>query len=410
MQKRLKNTLLQFSVLFSLILSLVLGIRQVSAQDPTPTPWSYGGSSCDDPDTPIHEMCEEEDWEPLFKSPTPYPTDYFGCPEEGEMEGLGTVTPAVVWLMECGLCINDQTPQPTEFIEPSPTWDSSEPTPVPTGTPVPTITPGPEYYLSDVVASCTKTDPGGHYGDWYCGTSFTAEEDVYGVITEFTDGGSGREDVDLRHALGNWSYGARLNDFSVISPVCYEKQSGYCSGVGFSGTIKNLNHPTAKIWSAGATRSLGGWYQWGNTSSSGSWTYDVKLIYYGIPPEEPEPTPIPTGTPYPSVCDSIIGNDADGNWYGGGGPEEIEDYFKIPVPLIGIGQCMTMMPEFSIPTTALNVIPGITFANDLAWPGLTVCLKPITLGQLKILDMSIDLDFYGALIAGIMMLRKLLRS
>ncbi|GAG07115.1 unnamed protein product, partial [marine sediment metagenome] len=72
--------------------------------------------------------------------------------------------------------------------------------------------------------------------------------------------------------------------------------------------------------------------------------------------------------------------------------------------------CIVLMPEFSLPVTAINIIPGINIENDLSFPGATLCVRALHLGILKILGMAIDLDFYAVLIGGMMILRKVLRS
>lgn len=390
------NIPLLFWVLFSLILYPVLGIREVKAQtntpepEPTSTPWE------------VIFPTSTDEWEPLIKSQTPNPTDIYTCPDEGEMEHLGTVTPAVEWLMKCGLCINEQTPQPTMV--------TVEPTNDPSITATPTITPVPDYWMGS-----THSAPVGAYDDgiyWKYGIlCYTSQDPQMAIL--------GRTDIKRED-----SFSGTTEDV-VNPPDCGVPIHGgsntrleeqwKCFHNGDTGAC---DYACAQVGGCHSYQSGGGFSRSEGTdimvvikhyhSRDTGNDFHVIPIYWGYGAPQPTATPMPTG--YPSVCDSIIGDDAEGNNYGYGGEGEIGDYFTLPVPEVGSGSCMTMMPEFSIPTTALNVIPGIQIANDLEFPGFTVCAKPITLGSLKMLGFSINLDYYAGIIAGIMMLRKFLRS
>ena len=113
-------------------------------------------------------------------------------------------------------------------------------------------------------------------------------------------------------------------------------------------------------------------------------------------------------TPVPTQNNSYCGEIDEGS--GEGGFLNEDGLFVIPVPGLHEAQCLVLMPEFTIPASAINWIPGISLENDVDWPGLTLCIRGMVFGTLVILGLSIDLDFYARLIGSIMMLRKVLRS
>ena len=135
----------------------------------------------------------------------------------------------------------------------------------------------PEPWIGEKY-SCTYDDPGGYYDNWWCGENVEAQADVIGIISYLRKTG-GRRDVDLRHLVGNWAYGARVGDQGNYPVWCHEVQgSNACGLVGYSGPESQSNS-TANLLDEGGTKRIGGWYQWGDTSGSSYWTVGFEYIY-----------------------------------------------------------------------------------------------------------------------------------
>jgi hypothetical protein len=128
--------------------------------------------------------------------------------------------------------------------------------------------------------------------------------------------------------------------------------------------------------------------------------YDVYVLEdtEWIPPT-PAPTPV-SG----SYCGAIESETSESDW------NNIEDIFEIPIPRLGASVCQVLMPEFTVPVTWLNLIPGVEFENDILFPGMELCVRALHFGTLKMMNLNIDLDFYAILVGAMLILRKVLRS
>jgi len=132
--------------------------------------------------------------------------------------------------------------------------------------------------------------------------------------------------------------------------------------------------------------------------------FDYAFIWYGV---EPTPTPIPSFTPtatptnYPGYCGEVMqaagggsGSGAYGLW------SDSELGLTRPQFRVGVAKC------YGIGETDILDILGL----DLYWPGLEVCFTPFSMGEIQILDIFIDADMLLAVMAGVMLLRWVLRS
>jgi hypothetical protein len=327
--------------------------------------------------------------EPIFKTPTPKPTDFYDCPQPGEMEGFGEETPSVSWMMNCGLCLSTQ--MATVIPSPMPTLEGTPGTPGPT----PTGTGGFQPGVQDISI--------GAFGDGVSGRpSLITGYEITGETGSFAFGYTG-------YCARDW--------FGEPEPArCDIECSAYIDGykvwfstTGIGGTYYgNLSGgQTVPFYFGSKPDEIGilevectVWpytldvYSWLNVTDAEG--YSITVLSGGA-----EPTPITDN----SYCGSI-----DSGTGGGSDPFNAEDVFTIPVPLLGQANCIVLMPEFTLPVTAINIIPGINIENDLSFPGATLCVRALTLGTLKILGMAIDLDFYAVLVGAMMILRKVLRS
>ena len=198
--------------------------------------------------------------------------------------------------------------------------------PHPDPTPTPDTWLGPRY-------SCTKPDPGGSFGEWYCDDQLEVEGDVIGMITTLTKTGP-RADIDLRHLIDNiaggisdnWDDSAHIDGDVWNTPWCFERWSydTACEDVGYSG---DQSGSTTGDWAdPGDMLEVGGHYQWGEEGwtgdyddITGSWTVTVQLIYSGDECEDPDPTELPV-----AASGTLAGDDDTGDHYS---LEEGTEYF-----------------------------------------------------------------------------------
>lgn len=346
-------------------------------------------------------------FEPIWKTPTPRATDFYDCPEPGEMENFGTETPSVRWMNYCSYCLGTQEVEGyTETPMPTMTGTPGTPMPTPTATATPTAIPGEDSGWMEIVFPVFGDGWEGHitfddlivdggydlgsnvtfimdsdWGDWFLGScwdktgGFNIRADA-GVPTAGKCSwqsswtgvvGQGFGVQGSATYSGNWNHEGPLS-------LCYV----HPGGVSQNCSIYNINYV---VWT-------------GMVISGGSG--------YGLP----EPTPTVTATPGGGFCKDVGAGGVDGEsaW------NSAEGIFVFPVPYIGESDCRILMPEFEIPVTLLNLIPGVEFENDILFPGVIVCVRGLFLGDLVMLNLEIDLDFYAVIVGAMMILRKILRS
>jgi len=354
-----------------LIFLLISGIREVLAQG-TITP------------------------EPIFKTPTTRPTDFYDCPQTGEMEGFGEKTPSVSWMMSCGLCLSTQ--MATVIPSQIPTLEGTP------GTPDVTLTPTIEGQ-----------------GEW--------EPGIYNIVFP---GFGNRENESASSMTGYEVVPGNGNLVFYLSGDCFRDWFGDPVAIGCDVVCKGFVHDNQpnKVtrWEGWTFQATGNWSRVITANNFGSSLHPGELelmCMLNTGPWVPEYSgfevsyvegnnlyvvdgPIPD-TPTPDPDNSYCGTIDIGNG-GGSDPFNAEDVFTIPVPVLGQANCIVLMPAFTLPVTAINIIPGINIENDISFPGATLCVRALQLGILKILGMAIDLDFYAVLIGAMMILRKVLRS
>lgn len=118
----------------------------------------------------------------------------------------------------------------------------------------------------------------------------------------------------------------------------------------------------------------------------------VGILCYGQPPTEPTPMP------GPSYCDAVD----DG---GGGG--DLESW--LPQILVAQGSCMEIS-GWTLDVSVLNLIPGIDDLEDVTLPGFQLCVNPIQFGNVHLFGVTVDLDVIAFAMAGLVIIRILLRS
>jgi hypothetical protein len=128
-------------------------------------------------------------------------------------------------------------------------------------------------------------------------------------------------------------------------------------------------------------------------------------VYVTDGPAPLTPTPTPTSLPFNSYCANVEEDTTSGT-----GAFSVDDVFTIPIPALYEASCVVLMPEFTIPASAINIIPGLNVENDIYFPGFTLCIRGMEFGYFIILGITVNLDFYAWIIGTIMIIRKVLRS
>lgn len=338
--------------------------------------------------------------EPIFKTATPHPTGFYDCPDEGLMVGYGTVTPAVSWLNSCSFCLSTQVAG-DYTATPMPTLEGTPGTPAPTYTPTATATPEGGVFVpgvQDIELDGVSCDPA-----WTCITNSPYHE-IYANEGTWQVHITGRSARDWFNAPENVSSSTWVKVQVYYSMAWRDVWTGYATTTGYFSQTVNVPLTTSNP-ASGQVRV----YVYMTAPAVDKWSW-VNIdwaeglgVNAVVGPNPPAPTP--TATPENnSACASIQGEGVSGDSL------NAEDIFTIPVPSLHEAECIVLMPEFSIPTTIINLIPGVNFENDIYFPGASLCVRAMTIGILTILGMNIDLDFYAVIVGSMMILRKVLRS
>lgn len=401
---------------------------------------------CDDPNTPIHEQCTSTPgptatWEPLYKTPTPIPTDYYDCPPGGLPANWGTVTPDTFWMSQCYNClatgspVASTTPLPTTTIQATLTaaalgtqYPNGTPTltPSPSASPSPTVTPsGPHYYAVNYGYS--------YQGNWSgrnqwinvgplpvsFGSPITFPDTPAGVVVTYAraiGGASGsRVDFDFNNnSFFGFNVGGSLID-SGKGVGCWYRNGGHPRGAGACTETGYISKGVLPYMSpsavAGATMPV----QIGSISAlcyptECTLSLNVVLlsvIYYGT--HEPMPTPTPTAlptmtaTPNGSYCGEATGTTS------GGGYGENPYTDMLPEITLGPSECRDF-PAFEADISALSWIPGMSGYSTLVYPGLRLCTRMVDFGDFRLFGLKFDLDAVAFIAMAAFLVRIFMRS
>lgn len=395
--------------------SLVFGTDTAKAQTPE-CPWYIG---CDNQCTALHEFCTAvPTYEPLFKTPTPLPPESYTCPT-GLPIGWGTVTPGVMWSANCGNCLLTLTPHPTntpgsyELTQTAVFTGTPGVTLTPTSTVTPTpasCTPGANTYWWDTVnPNKSATKPAQYVGEFRIGWSRYSPSDLTSI-------GAVVAKVNMQGSTNNEWGRSWIGVNGGTNQVLWQAQTNFDKTLFYMPTVtppgwnytqlRNFilaKYPDAvdsgyKNWVAGAI-DLDAGYGAG-TATNNTFTVTVTVldwVHYS-PAPCPTPTPgTPTPTPGASACNDL-------------GDEGTTDSIG-ELPYIGIGASVcTGIPEFTIDLSVLNWLPGLEDIDVITFPGLSVCARPISFGDLKLFGLVIDLDIMAAVMAGVVLIRIIIRS
>lgn len=379
---------------------LILGIDDVYAQTETPT------------DTPLPSPTPT--YEKLFKTSTPKPTLNLNCPGLQPV-GWGTVTPDPYWLSNCYSCIT-QTPLSPWLFETSTPWPSptiNQTMVTYTPFPSPTATIGPHYYVGsevydlyvDVLANCND-------GQWNCDNHIDIDSDrnIYGALYWIDELNQG----PFHLAFGgedSTAYVHLIEGSANLITITYGCIADYNS-LGGPTELCNLVAPSFPVFQAkpgvkngtdvSISANFGGGVNPYNPPKSAHVHFKFQLIYYGL-----GPTLTPTSTPdyhsdYCNVVDDIDSGSGGGNPFIG----------ILPEPEIGPGQCIEIN-DFTIGldwVASVGEMVGVELPGQLSFPGLKICVRPLIIGNLTILDIVINLDWFITIMGGVLIIRLILRS
>lgn len=424
---RMTKRVYWLSFIFLPFLFLLFGIDRAIAQ-----------TGCDDPNTPIHEICTPEPtWESLYKTGTPAPTEFFDCPSEG-IAGWGTVTPNPLWLSNCGHCIPQTTMTPipgytsvavgTSVLSTPVPGGTGTPSPGGTGTPSVTGTPGTAYptpnnfsglYISypwqdgpaNPVESSELWEFGGGIIYKWCGGYICPGESIealapvyydisYQVHLTGLDWGGCDDGKHAVYSLSVCDYTATCTVVATqdVYPTCPAGTADFT--VSAQGSIMSLqpsaNNEGRELLRFVKDGGIVGGHGCGWCNGYARFNY-VKV---GTENWMATPTPAPTSTPAGSSCAGVNGtgtSDGEGN-----------EGVILPIPRLGPSSCFTVS-SFSLNTSAISWIPGFDY-DTLDFPGLSVCFRAIEFGELKFLGVNVDLDVLALVMGVVVVLRFIFRT
>ena len=314
---------------------------------------------------------------PLIILSTPTPFDLSSdCPEDGIVDGWGTVTPSALWSAYCSQCI--VTPYWTSTAKPAPTWDGTgtpPPTETPTLSPSATFTPSPtsdggDYYLVSCSVSISQVGNG-------CGVA------VDNSICELQNNDKTCHCLVDASTSSDGEGGTHSCRFGVN--VDTERSDWYnaASHIWWTSNVSSFNSWTdyKSIWTRAdgtyyvdtgevdARQTMGYRYQIYNDADTGgqmSVSGDAYISTDGSIVSTPTPSPTPDG----NFCDTVQDeNDTD----------PVFGYTGIEY---GAMYCADLLP-FDISILGVDMsIPH--FAH--------ICLQDVSIGTGTMFGMSIDLD------------------
>lgn len=373
-------------------------MTDVYAQDDTPTPTD----------------------ENLYNTPTLAPTGYYGC-SGTQPSGMYTVTPDPYWSFKCDQCVT-KTPYyvfPTSQFPfnttVTPTIIPSTPTVSPTPTSsfaIPSITrsnettPQLQNQLFSFNISQLSWSPGSKWGVSGWNNSSSGHHKIGLVLNT---------EIFLRLQPGGYinAYNFKVINYGQLNFTICERGGINCTSVpGGSGgvyLIPSTQFPESTLVTIYKEYEI----EYDAVTNSGA---DWKLEFFAQSAKN-EPygyensqflwqwgglTPLGTPTPTPVVgyCDTVVP-------VGGGiGDEEI---FNLPIFTIGWARCVNF-GGWNISVEWFNTFFNTGWSNDVTVPGFQICIRPLHFGNLTILGLVISLDFFASIMAGVLLLRFILRS
>jgi hypothetical protein len=243
----------------------------------------------------------------------------------------------------------------------------------------------PEYWYEDYFYSDSYFSPNTSYTKAYY---FAGRGSIAAVIYEY-EGDTTQNGQAKHNELGFTfaSYGPQSGY------RCYYKSeigSGVCNTYAPGATQYKQNHGIG-LMEAGQFS-----VEYTGNHVDISWQATMRVVWRSL--DVPPPTPTPATTPVVSYCSSVSGYD----------PIDPEPGLELPVPKVGQPSC-TGIPAFQIDLSVLNWLPGVEF-ETLTFPGLHVCATPILFGEVRFVGVAVNLDILSLLMAGVVLIRILLRS
>lgn len=315
--------------------------------------------------------------------------------------GWGEVTPDAYWYMQCGQCLAghvDATMTPWGSMTPEITGTPGTLTPevseTPSATqPTATATLEEPFYWVRYMGQFPKTWVGDAvWSEYYAASAYEPVGRII-IATNQEIGGI------LYYKFGSTAF--FFHDHTTLGDW-----NGIC--LGESGH-DDLCTEVVPDWVYGSY----GPYKWGSSDVTGDGvitfetnqcgtcsttvTVDFYYVYWSedVPPPTPTPgvpTATPTGTAYPGYCGEV----QEGGGSGGFSMEGVE----LPVPMVGEAACYGI-GDWDLPDLG---------ETELYFPGMQLCFVPFQIGDLQILNMVIDVDWMITVMAGIWVLRMILRS
>lgn len=358
-------------------------------------------SECDDPDTAIHEPCPTataNEWQPLFPSATPAPTQNYDC-GEGYPEGYGLVTPSVHWTVNCGQCLQQAKATATAQALPSTTAAVATPTPSSTSPPITTSQSAAQGYFYVQVEQSYQTEiAAGNCEFWRwcnhyqqpisldCGEGNSFEGLIGSNAVTATRGSWNMSLLGYGSATQNIGVQVLAREPGYVRPECDLRHDllGELSGLApeFFQCARNITW--GQQYAAGTTIASRG-----DTGLLASWTISGYLCY-GSPPEPPSPA---------GYCSSIVPEEQEGSQYG----------MALPQIMVGPASCLQLGGQ-SLDLAVLNLLPGLKGLTSIEIPGIEVCARAISFGGLNLFGLQFDMDLFATLLALAGLLRMLLRS
>lgn len=335
---------------------------------------------------------------------TPVPEDY-SCSDY--ILGLGVKTPSSRWMMYCSNCLRDveysltataKPTQPEQTKTPTATYYPGEtrtPTPPPTQPPqeptlyaseifeyVYTKTEGQTYTYFDLPIDQASTFKRFLFVKTYPNSNHAEGTNIYIGNTNFWKllTKAGEDAVYIDH----WNNDPLPDDFYL--PVA----NNFLSSTGtIATTIRYVGYDSLPI------SQIKIYDPDGLTGETAVLHYQI--IYYGIPPYQPTPTPQPTATYVPGGYCSEIEEEG-----------EEEELFNMPNFLVGEATCHTFQGH-TIDFSSVNWLPGVNIPT-VEMPGIEICIMGIYFGNLDILGYEINLDTLAGIVGSIAILRWFMRS
>jgi hypothetical protein len=348
-----------------------------------------------------------ETWEPLFKTSTPRPTDNWSCPN-GTPVNWGTVTPGIWWDVNCRNCLLTLTPPYTATPTPE-GWISPTPTSLPN-----TATPYPfdSYELQCITANINQvlTDCTANRGrdlmlyfDGSCHSGSCGLEPIIIVTVNFVcrQGYTCNDNwftLNLNyeiHAIGAWVADSTAYQLSVntnshfynSSPDVYHTRNcGVTENCvfddqysGFRSVLINRNKEAYRFT-----------INFNSPQHPGTYAENVWL-HLAAGEFNPTATPLPTFTPEPGNCNEVTTDEGT-----------IMDT-TLPIIRLGPPNCAGSIPEFDVDFSSIPLLGDIL--GDVHFPGFAMCFRGIDLGEIHVIGVHVDLDYFALIMAAVLLYR-----